>query len=861
MKRIITFCLLILSGNLFSQSQWENVPQSTQFSPTDIEFTDLNNGWASTITGYIAHTSDGGNSWSLQANYDLGGVRGIDMLSATHGYAAGSRCILETTDGEHWNPVVIDSTNSFEDVSFLNDTLGIARLSGYMIWKTTDGGQSWDTIFINPNFYLQAFQFVDENTIIAVGQDPGAGNMIVSHDGGLTWTQPQEAAGLWLTDVFFTNSLTGYIIGQGGVFMTTSDGGLTWQSSTQFQNLLQSNPSIYFTTASTGFVMAQYGQCFRTADGGVTWTDMTETANRNYESIHFMDSLHGWAASSVLTEIITTSDGGLTWSSLYTGSGWGLTDIEFSSNNEGWACGVRGTVLHTTDGGNTWSLVESPLQYIYTNLEIVTPQKIWIIDETGLAFHTADGGTNWHVSQVSQPGNGGSLRDIDFPTPQIGYVVGSSHIYSTQNGGASWQDTWSPGVIYSGVSFLNADSGMVNADNALLRTIDGGLTWETITPTGTYFFSDIAYPAQDTAYVVGGEGLILSTYDGGNTWVEQNSGTTNTLTDISFSSSTTGRASGYNGTILITQDAGVTWLPEVTPSSVQISAIAITPSNDGWASKIDGNFLNFHCSPADSIDVNTYTSTPTSNCNGSVILSSVSGESFVTNVSGQNQVVNPSADFTGFCEGLYAVSGYNSCGSGLNGQFVIPDPAHFFGAIGFMDSTIVAHIGNVQELCGQQLSSVSSAGLATVSSINATTIQAEWEIITASGTVTIPALYEISENGVYAIQLSLYCEGNVFEGLVVSENVYVEGNTVVLKTPELQAENFTVFPNPASGNITIRFESELANLIVRDVNGKQLLSKEITPNDQVDLSTFSNGIFLFEISTKNGRTVERVIKN
>lgn len=858
---LIIFSVFIISGNLFGQSVWENVPQATQFSPMDMEFTDLNNGWVATVYGYIAHTDNGGDTWSLQGNYDpYNGANAIDMVSATHGYVALTQKIIETTDGENWNEIFnANGTGTvFRDIHFLNDTLGIV-LSYNQILKTTDGGQSWTTIFSNPNFGFEVLKFVDENTIIAVGLDYGSGNILVSHDGGLTWSLPQEGAGLMLRDVYFLDNQTGFIIGSNGVFLKTTDGGLTWQSSTQFQNLLQPDPSIYFSTATTGFVSAMTGQFFRTTDGGNTWTDIFTPANRTYESIYFLDSLHGWAASSVLTEIIATSDGGLTWSSIYTGAGWPLFDVDFSSNNEGWACGFRGTVLHTLDGGMTWSLVESPLQISYHNLEIITPQKIWMVGDQGLSFLTTDGGANWYVIQISS--QGGELLDIDFPTTQTGYVVGPGRIYKTVNGGSNWEDIWFPGSILFGCSFLNADTGMVASDNQILKTTDSGVSWDTISPPGANFYMDVAYPAIDTAYVVGGSGLIFSTYDGGNTWLQQNSGLSSTLTDVSFTSSTTGRASGYEGVILVTHDAGVTWIPETTPSQVQISAVATTPNQESWASKVDGNLLKFSCSLTDSMDINTYTQSPTNNCTGSVTLSSASGQAFVTMVSGQNQIINSSSDLSGFCEGLYVVGGYNSCGNGLNGRFVIPTPDYYFGTTSFSDSTIVSYLGNVQELCGQQLSTVTSAKLTTVSFINSTTIEATWELITASGIMQIPALYEVSEEGVYAIQLSLYCEVSSFEGLVVNENIYIENNTIFLKKSELQNESFTLFPNPTRDKINIRFESGTANLIVRDINGNKLFSKEITSNDQIDISDFSNGVFLFEVSTESGHIVRRVIKN
>ncbi|WP_343633959.1 YCF48-related protein [Fluviicola sp.] len=860
-QQILLYLCLIFSGSIFAQFQWENVPQATQFSPTDIEFIDLNNGWASTINGYIAHTNDGGDTWSLQGNYSVyNGLTSIDMLSTTHGYASGYHGIFETTDGLNWNELINEPNGYFLETQFLNDTLGIL-MSNYELLKTTDGGQTWDTIFIESGYNLFALQFVDENMIVAVGNDLGYGNIIVSHDGGLSWDEPDDAAGLPLTDVYFTTSLLGYAVGHNGTYLTTVDGGLTWQNSTQFQNMLNPSPSIYFISEMTGFVRANNNQYFQTTDGGNTWTDLSSPKNRNFEQTFFLDSLHGWATSSVLTEIISTSDGGQSWASMYNGSGWELTDVKFSSDNDGWACGLEGTILHTTDNGSSWSLVDSPISSMYTKIGVADTQNIWVIGVTGVSFHTSDGGVNWDSYQFL---SGGDLMDIDFPTPQVGYIAGPSYIHKTLDGGVNWTSDWHPGINYNSISFLNQDTGMVCTTEFIFKTVDGGSTWQNITPTvGLNAYNSIEYPATDTAYAVGYQGVIVSTYDGGITWTLQNSGTTSILKDITFSSSTHGRVSGYDGTILVTLDAGVTWLPESTPSQITISAVANTPDNQiGWASKQDGNLLKFHCSTVNPVEIMTYTLSPATNCNGSVKLSSVSSESFATTVSGQNKVIAGSGNLSGFCEGLYSLEGgYTSCGNDLDGLFVVTDPNHFYGTTAYADSTIAYRSGNVQEFCGQQLIFTSSAKLISAAFINSSTIEAQWEIVTASGTFIIPAQYPINGNGMYAIQLSLYCEGNTFEGLIVNENIYIETNTVTLKNSELQTENFFAFPNPASSLVTLRFESGAAKLTIRDINGKELFSKEVVSNDQIDLSGFSNGILLFEISTEKGRAVKRMIKN
>ena len=54
-------------------------------------------------------------------------------------------------------------------------------------------------------------------------------------------------------------------------------------------------------------------------------------------------------------------------------------------------------------------------------------------------------------------------------------------------------------------------------------------------------------------------GTILKTIDGGTTWTTLSSGTTNDLNSVYFTDANTGYAVGDTGTILKTIDGGTTW--------------------------------------------------------------------------------------------------------------------------------------------------------------------------------------------------------------------------------------------------------------------------------------------------------------
>ena len=105
----------------------------------------------------------------------------------------------------------------------------------------------------------------------------------------------------------------------------------TWQNP-----LPQGNPlkSVYFTDSNTGYAVGDLGTILKTNNGGTTWTVLSSgTTNRLY-SVYFTDANTGYAVGgeylSSLTQtgiILKTSDGGITW----TVSSSGLSKIIKSS--------------------------------------------------------------------------------------------------------------------------------------------------------------------------------------------------------------------------------------------------------------------------------------------------------------------------------------------------------------------------------------------------------------------------------------------------------------------------------------------------------------------------------------------------
>ena len=100
------------------------------------------------------------------------------------------------------------------------------------------------------------------------------------------------------------------------------------------------------------------------------------------------------------------------------------------------------------------------------------------------------------------------------------------------------------------VYLITDDIGLITGDNgALLRTENGGATWQRVRLRTTSPLFGMSFIDKKTGWVVGYKGQIIRTYDGGRNWVEQESGTDADLFSVSFYRNR-GYAIGRDGLIM-----------------------------------------------------------------------------------------------------------------------------------------------------------------------------------------------------------------------------------------------------------------------------------------------------------------------
>ena len=221
--------------------------------------------------------------------------------------------------------------------------------------------------------------------------------------------------------------------------------------------------------------------------------------------------------------LLRTTDGGRTWQTVATTPS-SILAIDFLSPTKGFVLTgayfnqVQMTLLATSDGGKTLKVLSHPAGYVGMAELRFTSVEDGVISRQNNLEWTSDGGRTWHSSQnaLPPPGEYGGPMPYatDFLSSSVAFAAQDGSILRTTDGGASWQTMYTlPGFVRdtfgSGpVTFVTAKLGYAAVDliestsvgetlnhgigDVVLRTQDGGLHWQPMSGSG--YVPDAAVP-------------------------------------------------------------------------------------------------------------------------------------------------------------------------------------------------------------------------------------------------------------------------------------------------------------------------------------------------------------------------------
>ncbi|MCG9127513.1 hypothetical protein JT359_07950 [Candidatus Poribacteria bacterium] len=266
----------------------------------------------------------------------------------------------------------------------------------------------------------------------------------------IVWKEIESGTTKHLFSVYFLDKKTGWVSGDDGLVMTSTDSGNTWNQSEKKGNLTDTLTRVLFLTPKNGWLTTM-GKIHYTSSGGTTWGLQHQIRSGSSKppgilDLHFVSAAEGWAVGGIdekgISTILHTHNGGSKWEKIKNPSDKHLWGVHFVDSNYGWVVGEMGEILHTKDGGKQWirqiSKVEQPLFKVHFTGKL----NGYIVGTDGLILKTSDGGNSWNKISLNIKQ---SLRDVMFQNEQIGWVIGEEGIIlHTLNGGETWNHYPSP---------------------------------------------------------------------------------------------------------------------------------------------------------------------------------------------------------------------------------------------------------------------------------------------------------------------------------------------------------------------------------------------------------------------------------
>jgi photosystem II stability/assembly factor-like uncharacterized protein len=630
--------LLVIFNSQIAFSQWEwshPCPQGNTLN--DIYFIDQNIGWAVGDAGTILRSTDGGLNYEPMNYSSHANFTSVEFFNTDIGLVAGdSGIILKTIDGGlDWERLASGCSATISDLCIVDS--GIAWFIGTdgSVMKSTDLAESWQIQFYDPNMSFSQMCFSDNKHGWVIGRDYN--EFIRTNDGGNSWDTIEIPNSYELFDLFFTDSLKGWMsmsdLGDQKI-AKTSDGGNSWELVGEVYGQLL---SVFFTDQDHGWfvgnsntVPLRWGWAYFTNDGGDTWNAIDFHDDHlwgDIKNIYFTDRWHGWLAG---TEgmLSCTSDGGQNWEVICTSDDVSgiFNDILFMDDLNGWAVGgnfypFQSHILHTEDGGNTWTR-QGDINHIPLSIFFIDLHRGWMIGDPSLAdyttaiLRTTDGGSNW-VTQYSQDYHEGMFSDIYFKNSMKGWAVGQggntypppdiSLFYLTLDGGTNWIDqSYMFNRSLSSICFTDQDHGWIAGYKTILKTTNGGQSWSEVW-TGPHYLKDIFFIDNEHGWALGDSAarypyrdVIMRTTDAGMTWEQQFPGFGSSLKKVFFTDNDHGWIA-RDGDILYTVDGGVTWKHMYINFNGELGGIFFSDIDHGWV--VGQNNAIFHIDNGSIVDV------------------------------------------------------------------------------------------------------------------------------------------------------------------------------------------------------------------------------------------------------------------
>ncbi len=348
MKKLLLVSMVVFlslwSNLLYAQIGWTNQTNPLGNDSTaiigEVQFVSPMEGWISGGLGDLLHTTDAGANWIVVTPFPNDSVW----------------CSSDPDVSMSW----VNTTHGWKINSY-GPEYGTSY--GVVIHKTTDGGSTWQKkdISTSPGDFGFKIQFVDINNgwLLVFNFSTQVATFLKTNDGGNNWT-PFNGVGIF----YFVDSNNGWAYYGSGMngseppfkILCTTNGGTDWTE--QFtDNILGGYNDLYFSDADHGWIVGDNGKVIKTTDGGANWNYVTNSGinpGERCKDVFFLDANTGWISSKDISGhafLQHTTDGGASWTTHGTFPSYGsIYSIYFYDVNNGWVTGFDPPMIYHFTG-------------------------------------------------------------------------------------------------------------------------------------------------------------------------------------------------------------------------------------------------------------------------------------------------------------------------------------------------------------------------------------------------------------------------------------------------------------------------------------------------------------------------------
>lgn len=281
-------------------------------------------------------------------------------------------------EGKSFEQVITQPTgisHTLRSVSFLDENTGYAVGDSGTVIYTRDAGETWQEVNLNENINYHDGYFRSNGRSFVVGD-----NSTIYHTANLMdWKKTNLGGGYSLFTIKFVDENSGFILGNNGVILKTTDGGNNWRRvSSGTDRILY---DIDFVDNELGYIVGWNGIVLRTNDRGETWSPVDKFTNKYLKSVDFWNSNGVTVGGGGI--IYHSDDGGESWDEVIGGQINSLQKVRYLSEDYVVAVGARGTILISEDGGENWKLLENKEFANLTNITVSPDGSLYITGVNG----------------------------------------------------------------------------------------------------------------------------------------------------------------------------------------------------------------------------------------------------------------------------------------------------------------------------------------------------------------------------------------------------------------------------------------------------------------------------------------------